>query len=91
MVKHISKIIKETELYKDFQRRKQEQVIANLKEFLPGISENDMIKRGGPYESENDMIRREKNWRQEQHEKKIFGEVSEIEHKKSTEKPYSNE
>ena len=31
MVKHISKIIKETELYKENERR-------NLEEFLPGVS-----------------------------------------------------
>jgi hypothetical protein len=81
MVKHISKIIKETELYKDLQRRK----IAKLEEFLPGISKNDISIGFEGYPI------RKKNWRQEQHEKKIFGEVSEIEHKKSTEKPYSNE
>ena len=38
MVKHISKIIKETELYKENERRKFE-------EFLPGISEADLIKK----------------------------------------------
>ena len=34
MVKHISKIIKKTELYKELERRK----IASLDEFLPGVS-----------------------------------------------------
>ena len=34
MVKHISKIIKETELYKELERRK----IASLDKFLPGVS-----------------------------------------------------
>ena len=39
MVKHISKIIKETELYKENERRKFE-------EFLPGISEKDYLSIG---------------------------------------------
>ena len=39
MVKHISKIIKETELYKELERRK----IASLDEFLPGVSDSDLV------------------------------------------------
>ena len=78
MVKHISKVIKETELYKELQIRK-------LEEFLPGVSENDISIGFEGYPI------REKNWKQKQHEKKIFGDVSEREHKKSTEKPHSNE
>ena len=38
MVKHISKIIKETDIYKQLQLRK-------LEEFLPGVSKAEMIEK----------------------------------------------
>ena len=58
MVKHISKIIKETELYKELQERKhdighhEETTITTeiqrrqFEEFLPGISEKDFLSIG---------------------------------------------
>ncbi len=64
-MKPIFEIIKETELYKDLQRRK----LANIEEFLPGISEYARNTRKSP----------------------ISGDVSEREHKNSSEKLYSNE
>ena len=78
MVKHISKIIEETELYKELQERKHDigyheriLITDEIYRKLPGISEVDLI------------------------EKALFqpvsGVVSEREHKKSTEKPRSNE
>ena len=67
-MKQIIEIIKETELYKDLQRRK----IANIEEFLPGISE---------------YARNAQNVRKTP----ISGDVSEREHKNSSEKLYSNE
>ena len=70
MVKHISKIIEETEIFSMLQEH-QKKKLDNLKEFLPGISESELI------------------------EKALFqpvsGDVSKREHKKSTEKPRSNE
>ena len=84
MVKHISKIIEESQLFSMLQEH-QKKKLDNLKEFLPGISESDITIGFEGYPI------RKKNWRQKQHEKKIFGEVSEREHKKSTEKPHSNE
>ena len=41
MVKHISKIIKETELYRELQQRK----LNSLEEFLPGVSKAEMIEK----------------------------------------------
>ena len=67
MVKHISKVIKETELYKELERKK----LAKLEEFLPGVSKFDLIEKA-LYQP-------------------VSRDVSEIEHKKSTEKPHSNE
>ena len=45
MVKHISKIIKETELYRELQQRKLNSPLESLEEFLPGVSKAQIIEK----------------------------------------------
>ena len=70
MVKHISKVIKETEIFSMLQEHQKK--LANIEEFLPGISEYARNTRKTPIG-------------------KLSGDVSEREHKNSSEKLYSNE
>ncbi len=66
-MKPIFEIIKETEIFSMLQEHQKK--LANIEEFLPGISEYARNTRKSP----------------------ISGDVSEREHKNSSEKLYSNE
>ena len=74
MVKHISKVIKETELYKQLQERKQRK--------------SDMIQRA-LYQPVRGHVAQDISGFNGMMEKDYM--VDKKEHKKSTEKPHSNE